>query len=77
MRVKSNEGLIQIQESYGGFYDFDDTEDFLASTIADASNGDKILVITQEFELSQDLTSGHQNVIAAYINDKGDIIMWR
>ena len=77
VRVKSNEGLIHIQESYGGFDDFDDTEDFLASTIADASNGDKILVITQEFELSQDLTSGHQNVIAAYINDKGDIIMWR
>ena len=74
IRAKSDEGIISIREPIEGF---DDTEDVLEALAANASADDRITIITQEFELADDLASERPCVTAARINYNGDLTLWR
>ncbi|MBR1486679.1 MAG: hypothetical protein IJ859_06975 [Synergistaceae bacterium] len=74
IKAKNEEGLISILESPE---DFDDTEEMLAETLIHSPEYEKIAIITQDFELAENLTSEHQNVTALHISDTGDLILWR
>ena len=73
IRTKSAEGVIEIRECLEGF---DDTSEVLTAIVADMQSYDRAAVITQDFRLASILTSGSQEVIAAHINDTGDLVLW-
>lgn len=74
IRAKSDEGIISIREPIEGF---ENTEDILEALSANASANDRITIITQEFELAEDLASGRPGVTTTRINDSGDLTEWK
>lgn len=69
---KGNEGLIRIRS-----YDFDGDSDDVIGEVFD-KHGDEyeFMLITQLGDVYLNVVSGRENVRAAHINDKGDLILW-
>ena len=72
---KANEGLIKIRS-----YDFecaDDSADDVISDVFDKLGKEyDFMFITQDARVYLDLVSGRENVKAAHVDDKGDLILW-
>lgn len=77
LETKEAEGLIKICDCSQVYESFQDTEEVLSNMIAKEADNNKIAVITQDPGLAKILMSYNENIIAAQINDTGDLFFWR
>lgn len=69
---KAHEGLFRIQD-----YGFDgDIVDVLSQVFANYEGEYNFMLITQDEIIAEDITDDTENVRAAHIDDKGDLILW-